>query len=283
MNSTFKSEIRNAKSQIARAFTLIELLVVIAVIAILASMLLPALSKSKASGQSIRCCSNLRQLQLGYQMYADDNHDSQPPNIAKMVGFDVRNQPGAWVVGSAKTDTNTANIETGVLFRYVGSAGVYHCPSDKSTVKGSKSLQRTRSYSLDGWLFSPESFYYANGLNAWPNHYPWGPNKISGHHLPPPSGVFAFLDEQERSIDAGYFIIEQPPWVTDDPTTSFWFSLPADRHQQGCNLSFLDGHVEHWRWKAPKPYRGWMTRASPGEDFADHRKLQEALPHDKVR
>src|SRR5438552_11363357 len=69
------------------AFTLIELLVVIAIIAILAALLLPALSKAKALGLSASCLNNLRQLQLGWLTYAHDNSEWMPPNISRKSGF----------------------------------------------------------------------------------------------------------------------------------------------------------------------------------------------------
>jgi prepilin-type processing-associated H-X9-DG protein len=259
-------------------------LVVIAIIAILAAMMLPALNRTKAAGQSTSCLSNLKQLQLGYLMYCSENNESQPPNRTEAAGLgDIHNLPGSWVVGSATTDTNTANIEAGVIFRYVGAVGVYRCPADKSTIRGFPELRRTRSYSVNGWLASPESFYHANGTYVLPQNYPWDSFKLSDHHIPPPSGVSGFLDEHEQSINGGWFMIEQPRWVASDDTKDSWYSLPADRHKQGCNLSFLDGHVEHWRWQAPKVYRGWVTPPISKADLADHRRLQETMPHDVVR
>jgi prepilin-type N-terminal cleavage/methylation domain-containing protein/prepilin-type processing-associated H-X9-DG protein len=275
------SALSTQHSTIARAFTLIELLVVIAIIAILAAMLLPALSKSKAAGQSTACLNNLKQLQLGYLIYVDENNDCLPPDKARAVALgNVANLPGSWVVGNAARDTNTANIEAGLIYNSVGSASVYHCPADRSTVLNNVALPRTRSYTLDAWL---NSYYTANGLDWVPETYHWAQLKLATLRRPPPSGVFGFIDEQEQSIDAGVFIIEQPAWVATAPSQDDWASLPADRHRQGCNLSFLDGHVEHWRWQAPKVYRGLYTLATPGGDLADLHRLKESVPHDAVR
>ena len=261
------------------AFTLIELLVVIAVIAILAAMLLPALSKAKASGQSVSCLNNLNQLQAGFLMYADENGDRQPPDMAQASGSGFEDLAGSWVVGNVQTDTNTDNIQKGVLFHYVRSPGVYHCPADQSTVPGSPGLLRSRSYSRGAWVHAPEDFIEGNDLHLRSIYYKFGPYKVCEHHSPPGSGVFVFIDEQEASIMSGAFMIGQPAWVNGGSGND-WGSLPADRHRRGCNLSFMDGHVEHWRWKSDKVFRGYWKPAIAGGDLDDLHRLEEAVPHD---
>ena len=122
-------------------FTLIELLVVIAIISILASLLLPALFIAKAKANSAKCTSNLKQLTTAWQLYQIDHQDTLPlnncPGMDRMLGpmSDMFSLEGSWVVGHAKYDTDDTNIRRGTLFNYIGSTGVYDCPSDRSRME----------------------------------------------------------------------------------------------------------------------------------------------------
>lgn len=217
------------------AFTLIELLVVIAIIAILASLLLPALSVAKGKAQSAKCSNNLRQLQLCWQLYTDDNDDRVPPqNPGANAAGNMSSRVGSWVLGDVQVDLTSSNIEHGVLFQYNQSTAIYHCPVDKSTVTGHKQLLRTRSYSLNWYLGTDPKVWLDPNLKL----------RSSEIVNPGPSEVYAFIDEDALSInDATFF---------SPVSYGGWGDVPAIRHSSAATMSFADGHAVPHRWRFPK-------------------------------
>ncbi|MBL9135729.1 MAG: prepilin-type N-terminal cleavage/methylation domain-containing protein [Verrucomicrobiales bacterium] len=250
-----------------QGFTLIELLVVIAIIAVLASLLLPALAGAKGKAHRIACLGNYRQLQLCWQMYVDDHLDWLPPNATTSgggrEGWVATGQ--TWIAGNAFTDTNTTNIQRGVLFPYNRSTGIYKCPADRSTVRDQGKLPRVRSVSMSAYL----------------NDHPDPGDKTCWHKLseikdPPPSKVFAFIDEHEHSIENARFVATQPGVPS-------WVDFPAVRHQGSATLSFVDGHAEVWRWLEPNTLRigagkPWIQGPRGVPRDRDLTRIQAAIP-----
>jgi len=260
-----------ARTPAPAAFTLIELLVVIAVIAVLAALLLPVLSGGRDRAWTAACLNNLKQLQTGWHMYTHDNNDYVVPNnyvaavgpVPGSTNYPTLLAGGAsWCPGIAQLDTTTSNIESGLLFPYNRSPNIYHCPSDRATVTGQPDLLRTRSYTMNLELYCDS---VANTFH-----------KVTQIHNPTPPNLFVLIDTQEQEIWDPTFGM----FGMKNTFANYWLDLAADRHGRGANLSFADGHVEHWRWRTWKHFSTVFQATTGPDDLADLRRLQQCIAPD---
>jgi len=243
---------------------------VIAIIAILASLLLPALAKAKTKAQGITCMNNGKQIMLANKIYAGDFNELLPPNedsSAAPAGH-------VWIQGNvtdARWLTNTAIYSDptwNVMAKYTGgNYQVYKCPADLKTVKiGAKIYPTTRSISASQAVgticpgFKSSNGGSHSGIPSVATDGPW----LDGNHghkantkyrtfgkesdFVASASTWVYIDEHSESInDAGFGMSGPPP-----PATVRWIDWPAIYHNGAGGLSFADGHAEVHKWKGLK-------------------------------
>ncbi|MBI2929802.1 MAG: type II secretion system protein [Verrucomicrobia bacterium] len=244
----------------ARAFTLIELLVVIAIIAILASLLLPAMSKAKQEAHRIKCVNNQRQLAVTWVLYSGDYNDILVPNGAQQQSGGQSEK--LWVLGDyhnfLPAFTNEAYLldpRHAAFARYLPAKGVYKCPSDRTTyvVNRGKPVPQIRSYSMNMYVGPTASM----SRHTSPRYRAF--RKAS--EIAAPARTFVFMDVTPQNLCTPAFIVYMPGQTSDR-----FFHLPATHHNRSGVVAFADGHAEAHRWRDPRTFRNARLGVKIGHD-----------------
>jgi len=269
--ASYRRRLTATQGVLHQGFTLIELLVVIAIIAILAAMLLPALTKGKLKAQGIQCMSNHKQLALAWRMYSEDNGDRLLH--ASDGGPNPIENKLAWVTGLMDNTANPSNwdinqdLVKSPMWNYCGkNAGIWRCPADHSSVLvNGERKPRVRSMSMNFWFggFGGTDGGLSGG--AWRLYF-----KMTDLIDPGPVKTWLLLDMREDSIDIGNFATDMRGWPDNWAATGF-YDLPGFYHHRACGFSFADGHSEIKRWLDQRTMPALVPDGQVNDGFASPR------------
>ena len=263
-----------------RAFTLIELLVVIAIIAILAAMLLPALTSAKKKTEAIYCMNNTHEMTLAHILYTVDCADRFAPNrdggdsghdladaswVGGWLDFDVNNTDNTninWLI----SHTVPGYTYAAYVGQYLKAPNAFRCPADHSVCQEyGQTLPRVRSISMQNWI-GCDPAPGVPGSRTWTSPSKYGTYYQKLSVVKNPAITIMYLDERNDSINDGW-------WATDPDTLYQIVDYPASYHVGACGFSFVDGHSEIHKWQ----YKQTMPDLHPGELL----DLDVNLPGDK--
>jgi prepilin-type N-terminal cleavage/methylation domain-containing protein/prepilin-type processing-associated H-X9-DG protein len=241
------------------AFTLIELLVVIAIIAILAALLLPSLQVAKSQSMGIKCMSNMRQMSLGWRMYAQDNREyvvlSSPYNNTDSLNTYAWCQDDEDFSDNPKNYDPTVDITPRPLYPYIGSPLVYRCPADTSVINhGGQLLPRVRTVSMNFFWggFGGIGAADGQGDSSWGGLYPVYMKTTDVNNIaqsPGPVNTWVFVDERQDCINLGNFMTDMAGDTPNDPSQyAYNQDMPGMYHDLSAGFAYADGHaaIQHW-------------------------------------
>ena len=261
-----------------KAFTLIELLVVVSIIALLVSILMPALNKARDQAKKTVCSSNLRSLTMAMIYYCDDNNGRTPcaTNIWYQDDGDIAGWCGVTYDDANRQlfpvheqiygypDDKTTGLKRGLLWKYVNSIDMWRCPADPL-----KDQLRSYCMSAQWWnchVSEDGSVWYAPGTADL--------IRYNIDRIKRPSERFTFNDQIGLNLDAYFAIMYEQP---------VWWNIPNHKHSGSSVNGFADGHVESYKLQKETiklVERSYNTCMSNG--YTAYRMYPEEMPNEDM-